>query len=65
MGTAEIVIILIILILPLAAMFDLMRQTAFKKNKTLWGLIIIFLPLIGPIVYLVFTRYTYMVKKDL
>lgn len=64
MGTNEMVIVLILIVLPLAGIFDLMRQSALKKNKTLWGLIILLVPLVGPTIYLISTRYIYLVKKD-
>lgn len=65
MGTAEIAIILIVIVLPISAIYDLMNQhlSSVKNNKTIWALIILLLPLVGPFIYLVVTRYLQLTKK--
>jgi len=64
MGTTEWVFILILIILPIAALFDLMKDKTVEKNKIVWAATIIFFPLIGPFIYLVVTRTNFFTKKD-
>ncbi|MBO9618998.1 MAG: PLDc_N domain-containing protein [Niabella sp.] len=53
-GTNELVIILLILILPIAALVDILR-TSFKDstNKIIWALIVLLIPILGTIIYFI------------
>lgn len=66
MGTSEYLIILIVIILPIAALFDLMADKSDKwitNNKAVWAIIIIMMPFLGPILYLVTSRIRFLVKR--
>jgi multisubunit Na+/H+ antiporter MnhG subunit len=51
-GAGEYAIIAIMLLLPAIALFDIL-QNQFKDQiiKLIWVLVVIFLPLFGPIIY--------------
>ena len=50
-------LVLIELGLTVFALYDLVKRDKVKgDNKILWGLVIVFIGIIGPIVYLVFGR---------
>lgn len=59
----ELAILLIIIGMPLAAMYDLFNQSSIKNKKVLWALIILLIPLLGPIIYLIYTRF-FEIKGD-
>ncbi|WP_372851240.1 PLDc N-terminal domain-containing protein [Pedobacter sp.] len=59
----ELAILLILFGMPLAAMYDLFRQSSIDKNKVLWALIILLIPFIGPLIYLLYTRVLDLSKK--
>jgi hypothetical protein len=66
MGFIEYSIILIVIILPLAALFDLMSDKSDKwmaNNKAVWAVIIILLPFLGPVLYLVTSRFRFLLKR--
>jgi len=66
MGTSEYFIILIVIILPIAALFDLMSDKSDKwitNNKTVWAIIIIMMPLVGPVLYLLTSRIRFLLKN--
>lgn len=56
-GAGEYAIIAIMLLLPAIALFDIL-QNQFKHQtiKLIWALVVIFLPLFGPIIYYVIGR---------
>ncbi len=56
-GAGEYAIIAIMLFLPLIALFDILKNQ-FKNQsiKLIWVLLVIFLPLFGPIIYYVIGR---------
>lgn len=49
-------VLIIQLILLVVALLDLSKQTATRGPKWMWALIIIFINIIGPIIYLVAGR---------
>ncbi|MGN6355755.1 MAG: PLD nuclease N-terminal domain-containing protein [Parafilimonas sp.] len=48
----ELILIVIVLVLPLIALVDILKSN-FKKdvNKTVWVIVVIFLPVMGSILY--------------
>jgi len=46
-----IIFVLIILILSIIALVDILRNEFEENNKIIWVLVVIFLPLIGSILY--------------
>jgi len=61
LGFAELIIIFLVFLLPLAlmiiALIDILRST-FKDstNKIIWVLVVIFVPLLGAILYFIMGR---------
>ena len=49
-------LILLQLVLMIVALLDLIRRKRAKGPKWLWAIVIIFINIIGPIVYLLFGR---------
>jgi hypothetical protein len=56
MGVNEFFLIGIVFILPIAALYDLLTDRSLIASRTVWAFVIIGIPMIGPIVYLLFTR---------
>lgn len=63
MGKTEIIILSIIILMPLAALFDLSRHVVEKAHQFIWVMIIIFIPFFGPISYLIYSRLKYQYKN--
>lgn len=60
LGTNELIIILLgltLLILPIVALVDLVKSD-FKDStsKIVWAIIIVFMPILGSIIYLIFSK---------
>jgi len=56
-GLIEILLILFILMLvPLIALIDILRSNFEQNDKLIWVLVVIFLPLIGSILYFIIGR---------
>ena len=51
----QLVILVLNIILPAYCLIDLYRKRAVRKQKNLWALLIIFIPVFGSIAYLVNT----------
>jgi hypothetical protein len=50
-------LLLLVLLLPLTALVDILRSNFSKaENKIIWVLIVIFLPLLGSILYFIMGR---------
>lgn len=49
-------LVIIQLSLMILALIDLIKREEVKGNKLLWGIIIVFIGIIGPVVYLVLGR---------
>jgi len=56
MGLMEFFLVGIVLILPITALYDLFTDQSLRSNRTFWALVILVLPMAGPILYLLFTR---------
>ncbi|RZL20520.1 MAG: PLDc_N domain-containing protein [Pedobacter sp.] len=57
MGIEELFLLFLGIIVPVWAIVDMFTNLPLRYNKTMWILLVIFLPLLGPIIYLVFTRF--------
>jgi hypothetical protein len=57
LGTAELVVLFIYFILPASllviSLVDILKNNFEGYNKIVWVLVVIFLPVIGPILYLI------------
>jgi hypothetical protein len=60
MGTFEWELILIVIILPLSALYDLQWNKPISLINVFWILIIVGLPFVGPTLYLIVTRFKLM-----
>ena len=57
LGFQELLLILIVLILPLVALIDILRNSFRESvNKIVWILVVLFLPVIGAILYFIIGR---------
>jgi hypothetical protein len=52
-GPLELVLILGITVLPMLALVDILRHEFSGNNKTVWILIVVFLPILGSILYFI------------
>ena len=67
MGNSEYFIILIVIILPIAALFDLMSGKSdqwITNHKAVWAIIIIMMPFLGPVLYLLTSRIRFLLKRQ-
>lgn len=56
-GLIEILLILfIVMLVPLIALIDILRSNFEQNDKLIWVLVVIFLPLIGSILYFIIGR---------
>ncbi|WP_407944223.1 MULTISPECIES: PLD nuclease N-terminal domain-containing protein [Marinifilum] len=53
-GPWQLVILGLILLLPLFALIDIVRNEFTNTNKLIWILIVLFFPFLGPILYFIF-----------
>ena len=52
----QLVVLVLSLALPIYCLLNLYRSRALEGRKSLWALIIIFIPFFGSVSYLVFTK---------
>ena len=64
MGTNEWELILLLIILPLSALYDLLLNKPIPLNNVIWIIIIVGLPFAGPTLYLIVTRSKLMFDKQ-
>lgn len=55
MGKTEIIILSLIILMPLAALFDLSRHVADRVQQFIWVMFILFVPFFGPAAYLIYS----------
>lgn len=56
LGTGELIVILLFFILPLMALIDVLKSKFEQNNKLIWLLVILFLNIIGTLLYLFIGR---------
>ncbi|MNK51502.1 hypothetical protein D3C87_704110 [compost metagenome] len=64
MELTDLFLVFIAFLLPIGALLDLMKDQSTKGTKVIWSLMIIFIPLIGPLTYLVYSRYIFLFAKN-
>ena len=52
LGAGELLILLILIILWLTALIDILKNNFQGNNKIVWILVVIFIPIMGAILYL-------------
>ena len=52
LGTGELLILLIFIILWFTAIIDILQNNFLGNNKIVWILVVIFIPIMGAILYL-------------
>ena len=52
LGAGELLMLLIFIILWLTALIDILRNNFLGNNKIVWILVVIFIPIMGAILYL-------------
>ena len=56
LGVGEILLLIILIILWFIALIDIIKNEFHGDNKIVWTLIVIFIPIIGFILYFVFGK---------
>lgn len=56
MGVPELFLIGVVVVLPIAALYDLITDRSLASSRTAWAIVIVGMPMLGPILYLLFTR---------
>ena len=64
MGRNEFILIVLIVILPLSALYDLVCNRPVTTNKTIWAIVIVGMPFVGPVLYLLVTRFRLLTSKQ-